>query len=1077
MSEAARTSGIRLIPVDFDPFADEAPTALPLIEAQKEIWTAIRMGESDASCAYNLCYAMRLRGPLDVDAVRRAFQALVGRHEALRLGFDAHTPEQRVVPAPAVEAQVLNFTGLSGADQDARVAALLAEESRTAFDLSSPPLLRVRIARLAPENHVVALTMHHIACDGWSASALFTELGALYQAEAGGRPAELPTAQPFTDYVRWQQTPEWRAIHASSEAYWLEQLREPPALDLPTDRPRPRLRTHWGGQARLDIDPGLARQLRRVAGKYGCTPYIMLLAGYQTLLHRLTGQDDVVVGTAVAGQSMERWSRVVGHCVSVLPVRSRVDVGAPFSRHLAATKRAVLDAQAHQTVTFGTLVPKLPLGRDAGRIPLVSAVFNLDRVFGKPRFGDLEVEFLRPPKSFVTFELSLNVIDDGSGMVLEADYNTDLFDDATIRRWLGHLRTLLDGIASDPERPIGTLPLLTPAERHQIVAEWNETGVDYPCGRGVHELVSAQAAMTPAAPAVICGDQALSYGELDQRADCLAQHLRRRGVGPGVVVGIYVEPSVEMVVGLLGILKAGGAYLPLDPAYPAERLAFILTDAGAPLVVTQARLASQLPVVSTPVVRLDTDWDEIAAERREGAAAAVYSHDLAYVIYTSGSTGRPKGVLIEHGGLTNLVFAKQQLFGTTAGDRTTQVAAFGFDATVFEIWPTLAVGATLYVADEDTRHSPELMLAWLKERAVTQAFLPTPLAEALLDADWSGASLSLLTTAGDVLRRRPPPDLPFRLFNLYGPTEATVWTTSAEVEPDPSGSLPSIGRPIPNMRAYVLDERMQAVPVGVAGELVIGGVGVGRGYLRRPELTAERFVASPFVEGDRLYRTGDRARYIGGGTLEFLGRMDTQVKIRGFRIEPGEIEAVLAQHPAVRQCLVLAREDRPGQRRLVAYVVMDEDRDGNASLREYLKARLPDYMIPSAFVPLGALPLTPNGKVDRQALPAVEGLEAERSYVAPKTETQSRLAGLWAEVLGLQRVGITDDFFDLGGHSLLAAEVTGRARESFGITLPVRVIFEAPTVMALGEHIDILRWALDGRARSPKPDGLEEITL
>ena len=777
--------GIRLVPVDFDPFAGEPPAFLPLTEAQREIWASIQAGGAAASSAYNLCYAVQLRGRLDINLLRRAFRALVARHEAFRLSFRPDSPEQKIETDPIEpEVRYLDLSGLSADEREAQTAAMVRAESMTPFDLGSAPLLRACVARLEPDVHVHTMTVHHIVCDGWSASALLMDLGTLYEAQVGGRSPKLAATQSFADYVRWQQGPEWQAIHAASEAYWLARLRTPPTLDLPTDRARPRLRTHRGAQERLEIDAGLTRQLRRVGGRYGCTPYILFLAAYQVLLHRLSGQDDIVVGTAVAGQTVKGWENMVGHAVSVLPLRSRLDLDAPFSRYLAETKQSVLDAQEHQAVTFGTLVPKMKLSRDPSRIPLVPAVFNLDRVFGALRFADLAVESLPIPKSFVTFELGLNVVDYGSGVIVEADYNIALFDSVTIRRWLDHLHTLLGAIVEAPEQPVSTLPLLTEPERAQLVVDWNETAVEYPEVQGLHELVEAQAERTPEAVALVCGETRLTYGQLERRSNQLAHHLRARGVGPDVLVGLCVERSVELVVGVLGILKAGGAYVPLDPAHPEERLRFVLEDTGAPLVVTQDAVRGQLPRNAVGLVSLDGDWPSIARESPEAPATSVRPEQLAYVIYTSGSTGKPKGVAIPHRAVVNFLLSMQKEPGLTAADVLVAVTTLSFDIAGLELLLPLTVGARVVVASRETAMDGRALATLLAQSGATVMQATPATWRMLIESGWVGTPTFKVLCGGEALSRDLAAALLERageVWNLYGPTETTIWSTRCRV--------------------------------------------------------------------------------------------------------------------------------------------------------------------------------------------------------------------------------------------------------------------------------------------------------
>jgi amino acid adenylation domain-containing protein/non-ribosomal peptide synthase protein (TIGR01720 family) len=635
------------------------------------------------------------------------------------------------------------------------------------------------------------------------------------------------------------------------------------------------------------------------------------------------------------------------------------------------------------------------------------------------------------------------------------EYNTDLFDAAAIGRMLGHFQTLLEGIVADPQQHVSNLPILTQPERHTLLVEWNHTQVDYPKDVCVHQLFEAQVEQTPEAMAVVFEDQQLTYRELNRRANQVAHHLRSLGVGSDVLVGICVERSLEMVVGLLGILKAGAAYVPLDPSYPAERLAFMLEDAQVPILLTQQRLVSRLPKHGAKAICLDADWEIIAQESTENSTSNVKADNLAYVIYTSGSTGKPKGVQIEHQGLLNLVFWHQRAFAVSSAERATQIAGPAFDAAVWELWPYLTTGASIYIANEETRISPVQLRDWLITSAITITFLPTPLAESVLSLDWpSNTALQTLLTGGDKLHNYPSPSLPFKLVNNYGPTENTVVTTSGGVSSTKqSDRTPTIGRPIANTQVYLLDKNLQPVPVGIPGEIYVGGASLARGYLNHPDLTALSFIPNPCsnTQSRRLYKTGDLARYLPDGNIEFLGRLDDQVKIRGFRIELGEIESVLGQHPAMQETLVVVREDIPNNKRLVAYGVPKQSpAPSMQELHHFLKQQLPEYMVPSAFVLLDALPLTPNGKVDRRALPAPDTTRPELAgaYVAPRTSVEELLAGIWADVLGLEKVGIHDNFFEVGGDSILSIQIIARAKQA-GLALTPKQLFGHQTIAEL----------------------------
>ncbi|MFL5357820.1 amino acid adenylation domain-containing protein, partial [Archangium sp.] len=741
-------------------------------------------------------------------------------------------------------------------------------------------------------------------------------------------------------------------------------------------------------------------------------------------------------------------------------LRTKLDGNPTFRELLSRVRETALGAYAHQDVPFEKLVEELRPERDLSRTPLFQVMFTLQNT---PRqelsLPGLTLRGVEAGNEVAKFDLTLSVSERPDGLMAGLSYNTDLFEEATAARMLSHLRVLLEGLTGDPAQRLSELPLLSGTERHQLLVAWNDTAAPCPPDLFVHEQVAARAGAAPDSLAVASAEERLTYAELDRRANRLAQHLRALGVGPETRVGVLLERSVDMVTSLLATLKAGGAYVPLDTAYPRERLRYMLEDSAARVLLTRTGLAQRHSLVSTDgmtVVCLDTDAEHIARRPDSAPGAAATADTLAYVIYTSGSTGRPKGVQISHGSLANLVAWHQRTYALTPRDRGTQLAGTAFDASVWELWPYLATGAGIHLPTEEVRTSPEALVQWLTTEGITVSFLPTPLAEAVLEVNWPERSaLRALLTGGDRLRRRPRPGTGFRLVNHYGPTESTVVTTCAEVSVQAEAGLPPIGRPIANTEVYVLDASLRPVPVGVAGELCIGGRGLARGYLGQPALTAERFIPHPFstTPGARLYRTGDVVRYLPDGSLEYVGRQDEQVKVRGFRIELGEIEWALAQFPRVQEAVVLAREDVPGDKRLVAYVAATEPLD-TAALRTFLRERLPEYMVPSAFVTLEVLPLTPNGKVDRKALPAPDSAPSQTEHIAPRTPTEELLAGIWSRLLGARQVGVTDSFFELGGHSLLATQAVNRIRAAFGVELPLRALFEAPTVAALASRVD-----------------------
>ncbi len=1048
----------RLSAVDFDPFAGPALlAAVPSTESQREIWTAAQLGR-DASLAFNESNSLLLRGPLDLAALRRSLADLLARHESLRSTFSSDGLTLCVgEPSPA-DLPLSDLSGLPLEEREATLGRLLVEEVETPFDLERGPLFRARVARLGPEEHRLVFTGHHIVLDGWSTGVLVCDWARLYSARRDGREPALPPAEPFTAYAL--DLARDQAGREAHEAYWLKQFEGPvPVLALPTDRPRPAFKTFAARRLDVLLEPGLVQQVKRAGAREGASLFATLLAAFDVLLHRLSGQADLVVGVPAAGQAASGRREMVGHCVNTLPLRCRLDGAAPFRDLLRRVRDSVLDAFEHQELTFGALLKKLPIARDPSRQPLVSVLFNLDQQLPAEAlaFAGLEAAFATTPRRFESFDLFVNALDGPAGLSLEVQYNTDLFDDATVRRWLSAWERLLRSVAADPATPLRDLELLTDEERAGF-ARWNATAAPGAGDRLLHELLAEQARRRPADVAAVCGDQQLTYGELDRRAERLARRLRRGGVGAGTLVGLLVERSLDMLVGLWGILRAGGAYVPLDPAYPAERLAFMAADSGMPVLVTQGRLRGRLQVPLELAV--DEDAPQPGDEGTEplGRAPGATPESPAYVIYTSGSTGKPKGVAVPHRAVVNFMASMAREPGLRADDVLVAVTTLSFDIAGLELHLPLLVGARVVLADADTVASG-VALRDLIERVGSTVLQATPATwRLLLGAGFQPRPGFKALCGGEALPRDLAEELLARvasLYNMYGPTETTIWSACARLR-RPLGTI-VIGKPIANTQVHVLDERLRQVPVGVVGELYIGGDGLALGYLNRPELTAERFLPDPFRPERpeaRVYRTGDLGRWLPDGHLECLGRIDQQVKVRGFRIELGEIEAALAAHAGVERAAVEAREVRPGDVRLVAYLVAEGAPPDDEALRVHLRRTLPEYMLPQHFLSLRELPLTPNGKLDRRALPMPQVAQAAAEYAEPATPTEQLVAGLWQEALGVGRVGRDDSFFALGGHSLLAAQVLARLSRERGITLPFRAVFEAPTLRQFAARVD-----------------------
>jgi amino acid adenylation domain-containing protein len=1051
---------------------------LPVSYAQQRLWFLHQL--EPASPAYNILTPWRLSEPLDLRALVRSLAEIVCRHEVLRTSFTVidGQPFQVVAPAQAMALPVVDLRALPAAVLQAEASRLATQEARRPFDLARGPLLRATLLRLEGPTLVLWLALHHIVTDGWSTTVLTRELAALYAAFMAGRPSPLvaPPIQ-YADFALWQR--EWLRGEAlaSQMAYWKRQLADLPQLALPTDRRRPPLPSFRGRREPVGLGAALGDALKALSQRAGATLFMTLLAAFQTLLCRYSGQTDIAVGSPTANRTRTELEGLIGFFVNTLVLRTDLSGDPSFGTALERSRAVALAAYAHQEVPFEKLVEELQPERDPSRNPLFQVTFQ-QLQSGAGESGGIRAKGAAAPAAgfkgggessrlfevdtgTAPFDLAFDLGEGPAGLAGGLEYSTDLFDRDTIVRLAGHFATLLLGIVADPGARLSELPLLTAEEREQLRA-WNGTAAESSPRACVHELVAAQAARAPDAPAVVSAAGTLTYGELDRRANRVARRLRSLGVGPETLVGVCLERSPAWVIGLLGVLKAGGAYVPLDPSHPPDRLAFLLADTRAGTVVTERRCLPRLPALPGRILCLDDPADDpiLGGESEVPLAGGVAPDHRAYVLYTSGSTGQPKGVEVRHDGLARLVAWHLRTYALTPADRAAQVASPAFDASVWETWVCLAAGASLDVLDDETRASPAGLVAWLAGRGITTCFLPTPLAEAVLDEPWPAqAALRVLLTGGDRLSGKARQARPFRLVNHYGPTEATVVATAAEVAlPGDADVPPPIGGPVSHTRAYVLDRYGRQAPAGVPGELYLAGGGLARGYLGRPDLTAERFVPDPRSgePGARLYRTGDLVCRRADGNLHFLGRLDGQVKVRGVRIEPAEIEAALSRHPAVRESVVIARGETAVERSLVAYVVLKEPAPALGELRRFLRQQLPDAMVPADWVPLAALPLTGNGKVDRRRLPAPVRAGPETAFAAPRDGVEELLAGLWSELLGVMNVGSIgpwDDFFAMGGHSLLATRLVSRIRDTFEVELPLRRVFDTPVLRDLAAVI------------------------
>jgi amino acid adenylation domain-containing protein len=1041
--------------------------SFPLSFAQQRLWFLNQLQPD--SPFYNVPDTYRLDGRLDVGVLERSFDALVRRHETLRTTFVTvgGEPRQFVNEPEPFTLPVIDLTGLPAEAREAEALRLAEEEARRLFDLSRDLLLRASLLRLGEDEHLLLMSTHHIASDGWSRGILVGELMTFYEAFIAGLApalAELPVQ--YADYAVWQR--EYLAGEVLDEQlrYWRKQLGgELAALELPSDHPRPPIPTYSGAYYHLEFPEKLGAELNALGRESGATLFMVLLAAFDVLLYRYTGRTDVVVGTPTAGRNRREVEHLIGFFVNTLVMRTDLG-GNPTFRELLGRVRAVaLGAQANQELPFEKLVEELHPQRDMSRNPLFQIAFGLQNAPTQDfTLRGLSMTPLDVGSGSSRFDLEFHLWQSGESLGGAVIYSTDLFEEASIARLHTHYVRLLEGVVASPDTRISGLPLLTEGERRQLLVDWNQTAAPYPRHLCLQQLFEAQAARTPERVAISFGDERVTYAELNRRANRLAHRLRAAGVGTEVLVGVLAGRSVEMLVGLLAVLKAGGAYVPLDPQYPRERLAFMLDDTAAPVLLTERHLSAPLsPPQGARVVFLDEGDATLDAEAAgdtggaENPTPSATADNIAYVIYTSGSTGRPKGVAIEHRSVVAFLqwatgrFTESELSGTLAS------TSICFDLSIFELFAPLVCGGSVVLA-ENALALPSLSAA----REVTLVnTVPSAMAE-LVRSGGLPASVRVVNLAGEPLKASLAEEVyrhehVGKVYNLYGPSEDTTYSTEALVGCG-DGREPSIGRPISNSEVYLLDEHLQPVPVGVAGELYLGGAGLARGYLGRPAATAERFVPHPFgnVPGARLYRTGDLARYLPDGQLDLIGRVDQQVKIRGFRIEPGEIEAALYTHPQLRGAAVVARGDAPGEKHLVAYVVQQPGASLTAAeLRTYLRATLPEYMIPSGFVTLDELPLTANGKTDRRALQNLAPPETPRqeTFIAPRDDLERQLADIWEEVLKARAVGVRDNFFDLGGHSLLATRVVSYVRERCGVELPLRLMFESPTVEGIALHV------------------------
>lgn len=1048
--------------------------ARPLSFSQERLWFLQRLDPADRSHIRPV--AVRLTGKLSVALLERSLTELTARHEVLRATFDSDEgyPGQRIAPVRPVKLRVEDCSDLRAEDREARTQTILREGVSDLFDLRSGPMLRGTLVRWGAEGHVLLLVTHQIVFDAWSSEIFIHELFTLYGRLARGSPPNLPALPiAYADYARWQKQRFEIGAQDASLAYWADALRDVPGrVEFPADRPRQAIQTGDGACERLRLSPDLVRDLEFVARAERTTLFNVLLAAFAVLIQRYTGRGEFLVGTPVAGRGEIETENVIGPFVNTLVIRCDLS-GNPTARELVGRIReTVIDALEHQEAPFEKVVEAVQPKRELGRPPLFDVVFNLENV---PRRSPSSPELTIEPYSLdigtVGTDLMAEIRKEAEGaLTCEFAYRSDLFDRETIRRALVHYELLLGSIAEEPNRSISALPMLPATERRRLLVDWNDTRSAYPEQKCIHELFEAQAERTPDRIAVVCGNKSSTYRELAERVEGLAHQLRRRGVRRNVPVGICLERSLDLLVSIFAVLKAGGSYVPIDIATPQERFAFLLEDAGVRCLIIQRGLDSGLSAWKGE--RIILDGSSLAHERGDEPATTSERSlpgDVACIIYTSGSTGKSKGAMLTHRGVVNHLIGAYAALGARPDDVVLQIATPAFDMSLRDLIGPLIHGARVILLDEWQVKNPFEVASTMQMQKVTAILGVVPsLLSALIDAVSTQGTriptLRLVATGGETLpkglvqRTLAAFGPGVRLFNCYGPTEGTGISTFyriPDVPPDQT-SIP-IGRPLPNVNVYVLDRSLQPAGIGIPGELYLAGPGVAKGYVNRPELTAERFIRSPFDSGTILYKTGDRARWLACGELEFLGRLDRQIKLRGYRIEPGEIEAVLCEHPAVRQAFVEVHEPMPGERQLVAYVVSDATSDDlGPSLREHLRERLPRYMLPSCFVVLDEFPLTARGKVDHAALSFLARTQRApiEAFVGPRTPIETAIAAIWEDVLSVDRIGIHDDFFDLGGHSFLAVRSIARIERTFGMSLPLSVLFECPTLEALSQAVE-----------------------
>jgi amino acid adenylation domain-containing protein len=1052
---------------------------IPLSFSQERLWFFEHF--SPNSCAYNINRVVKLIGNLNIKALEKSLQTIVNRHEILRTVFIEKNgiPYQKIIKNPPFKLNFINLSSINDQHKEAKLNQLIHQELRKSFNLTQDLMLRTSLYCLSPEEYIFCITIHHIASDGWSLGIFSKDLSELYNSFCQNQASNLPDLPlQYADFSLWQRNYFQGEKLEENLVYWRKKFQQNiPILNLPTDRPRPAIQSFKGSKYCLKIDAELTAKLKKLSRELKVTLFIVLLTAFNILLYRYSGEEKIIIGSAIAGRNYLALENLIGFFVNTLALKTDLSNNPSFVELLSRVKRTVQEAYINQELPYEKLIQELNPTRDLNRNALTQIGFSFQNTPENPlNLSGLKISSYGIEKGINKQNLSLasylNTPDNGTsrqdltlllkeedgeiGGVLE--YNNDLFDEDTIKRFTSHFQVLLEGIINNPNQKISHLPLLTAREKQQILIDWNKTEANYPKDKCIHQLFEEQVAKTPDNIAVVFEEQQLTYRQLNEKANQLGHYLQKLGVKPETLVGICLERSLAMIIGVLGILKAGGAYVPLDPDYPQERLQFMIEDSQISILLSQEKLVTLLQFKRKNIIELDQDWQLIQREKKNNLEKAVKSDNLAYVIYTSGSTGKPKGVLIEHKGVVNIIYHRiNKLLKVEDLETYAQTSSLTFDASVVQIFPSLFIGQKIVIVES-------LIALPNKEYFdCISALHSTPSGiETILENRDLPKNIKVVVIGGDkasdvlINKLNSYCSLP-KILHTYGPTEITIYCTAILWQKNSNNFKKiSIGKPIANTQVYILNQDLQLLPIGIVGEIYVSGVGLARGYLNRPELTAEKFMENPYGEG-RLYKTGDLACYLPDGNIKFLGRVDHQVKIRGFRIELGEIEFNLNQHPQIKETVVIAKENEQGDKYLVAYLIAKETQPEIKELREFLGQKLPGYMIPSSFVFLNQFPLTPNGKIDRKALPEPD-FEAnrEKEFIVPRNEIEIKLAEIWQEVLKIDTIGVHDNFFTLGGHSLLATQVVSRIRDIFQIDFPLKTLFEFPTIEQLSKYLTIV---------------------